>query len=155
MKKQNILELLCNDYQKRLAIEKENLASIIKEEEYVNLYHHINIFLTNNCKLYNLDFDYDITATNEVSKAKSLYLLNVSIIYTMDLIGTSPNFFKHYEKEFNRSCAFDEIVFRVLLGNILEIKKELQTIKPKNAKEYIESYSKLSKILRENEYTPF
>ena len=154
MKKQNILDLLADDFEKRYNQEKSNKKEIIKnDDEEKNMYHIINIFLTNNYKIYNLDFSYNIKSTNETEKAKSLYLLYECISASLDLIGITPSFFKHYEKEYDKRRAFEEICFRVLLGNILDYKKELKQINEKNANEIIMRFQKLH-ILITTKYTP-
>ena len=43
-----------------------------------------------------------------------------------DLIGTMPDYFKTYEKEYDTQKAYEEICLRTLIGNILDIKKGLK-----------------------------
>lgn len=156
MKKQNILDLLCNDLESQYNKEQTNKKEVLKNtEEEINLCHHINLFLTNNYKIYNLDFDYDIKSNNELYKAKSLYLLDRCINSTIILIGINPDFLKSYQSKYNKSLTFDELCFRVLLGNILEYKKELKQINDNNSNNIIKSYQELYNLLLNTKYKPY
>lgn len=155
MKKQNVLDLLCDDFAKRFYEEQENLNLIIKEEEYNNLYHHLNIFLNNNYKMYNLDFKYDINSVSIIEKAKSLYLLSRCISGVLHLISVTPSFYKYYESEYGKSLALDEICFRVLLGNILDFKDQLKEIDEANSKNIIDSMNTVLEILQTTKYEPY
>ena len=126
MKKQNVLDLLCDDYIEKNDIENKNLNSIIKDDkEYKKVLSHIHTFLTNNYKILNLDFKYDIYSKEDLEKYKSIYLLYFCVYGVKELLAITPNFFKYYEKEYGTSFAYDEIIFRYLYGNILDLKKIL------------------------------
>lgn len=155
MRKQNILDFLCDDFSNQFNKEKENLKSVLKDDEYNNLYHHINIFLTNNYKLFNLDFDYNINSSDMLEKSKSLYLLSKSVKGVLDLLSATPSFFKSYESKYGRSLAFDEVCFRVLLGNILDFKKELKKITEKDSQDIIDSMWRMIEILQTTKYVHY
>lgn len=155
MRKQNILDSLCDDFSKQFCEEKENLKSVLKDEEHNNLYHHINIFLTSNYKLFNLDFAYNINSSDTLEKSKSLYLLSKSVKGVLDLLSATPSFFKSYESKYGRSLAFDEVCFRVLIGNILDFKKELKKITEKDSQDIIDSMRGMIEILQTTKYIPY
>lgn len=156
MKKQNILDLLCDDFIQNHNQEQENKKEIIKTtEDEINLCHHINIFLTNNSKQFNLDFNFNIKSNNKLERAKSLLLLHKCINESINLISITPSFFKQCEKAYNTSRAFDEICFRVLIGNVLIYKKELKKITDKNANSIIESFKQLYDLISTTTYKSF
>ncbi len=155
MKKQNILDFLCDDFLNQFNKERENLKSVLKDDEYNNLYHHINIFLTNNYKLLNLDFDYNINSSDILEKSKSLYLLSKSIKGVIDILSITPDFFKSYESKYGRSLAFSEVCYRNLLSNILVYKKELKKITEKDSQGIIDSMCGMIEILQTTKYIPY
>lgn len=126
MKKQNIIDLLCDDYIEKHNIENKNFNTIVKDDkDYKDLFLHIHTFLHNNYKLLNLDFKYNIHSKEDLEKYKSIYLLHFCINGVIELLSIKPDFFKHYESKYGTNLAYDEICFRYLLGNILDIKKIL------------------------------
>lgn len=144
MKKQNVLDFLCDDFMIEFNEEHKYIDKVFtSDEDYIKLYKQINIFLINNQKLYNLDFEYNINSSDDLTKAKSLYLLNSCIRESINLIGVSYSFYKHYETEYDKFRANDEMCYYVLLGNILDYKQEMSCIKEKNCKDYIERFKKL------------
>lgn len=129
MKKQNIIDLLCDDFIEKHNIEKKNFNSIVKDDkDYKELPLHIHTFLINNYKLLNLDFKYNIHSKEDLEKYKSIYLLYFCIDGVIDILSIKPDFFKHYENKYGTDFAYDEICFRYLVGNILDIKKRLKKI---------------------------
>lgn len=130
MRKQNILDLLCDDYIKSNNLEEENFKSAIGSFETFDkdIITYIIPYIENNCKLYDLDFTYNINSTDEIEKYKSL-AFSISIISGVsDLIKTMPNYFNAYKEEYDLKSAYEEICFKVFIGNILNIKKALNNI---------------------------
>ena len=127
MKKINVLDLLCDDLIEQDKIEKENLYSCVDKTLLdSNIKKYIIPYIQRTYKVYDLDFDFDINSTDEITKYKSLRLLRSIIKGAYDLIGTMPDYFKTYEKEYDTQKAYEEICLRTLIGNILDIKKGLK-----------------------------
>ena len=129
MRKINILDLLCDDYIKQYDLEQNNLSSCINVEDIdnnVKLY--IIPYLENTYKLFDLDFNYNINSNDEVEKYKSLLLLLNIINGTKDLISSNPSLFNAYKNKYDIKTAYEEITLRVLIGNILDIKKSLNKL---------------------------
>lgn len=127
MRKINILDLLCDDYIKQNELEQNYLSSCIdKTLINSNINKYILPYIQKTYKLYDLDFDFDINSTDEITKYKSLRLLRSIIKGAYDLIGVLPDYFKAYEKEYDTQKAYEEICSRVFIGNILDIKKGLK-----------------------------
>lgn len=143
MKKQNVLDLLCDDFINQYEQEKDNLYLCVNDnsiDKNVKLY--IIPFLEQHYKLFDLDFTFNIDSKNDIERYKSMSLLCALIKGVYDLIGTNPNYFKYYENELGIKVAYNEICMRVLLGNILEIKKGLKNINDditNTFKEYLEN----------------
>ena len=129
MKKQNVLDLLCDDFINQYEQEKDNLYMCVNVESIdKNVKLYIIPFLEKHYKLFDLDFTFNINSSDEITKYKSMSLLCALIKGVYDLMAISPNYFKHYEKEFDTKTAYKELCLRVLLGNILDIKKGLKNI---------------------------
>jgi len=129
MKKQNVLDLLCDDFINQYEQEKDNLYMCVNDESIdKNVKLYIIPFLEKHYKLFDLDFNFNINSSDEITKYKSMSLLCALIKGVYDLMAISPNYFKHYEKEFDTKTAYKELCMRVLLGNILDIKKGLKNI---------------------------
>lgn len=127
MRKINILDLLCDDLIEQDKLEKNNLYSCIdKTLINSNINKYILPYIQKTYKLYDLDFDFNINSTDEITKYKSLRLLRSIIKGAYDLIGVLPDYFKAYEKEYDTQKAYEEICSRVFIGNILDIKKGLK-----------------------------
>lgn len=127
MKKINVLDLLCDDLIEQDKLEKNNLYSCIDKTLIdSNINKCIIPYIQKTYKLYDLNFDFDINSTDEMTKYKSLMLLSSIIKSVYDLIGTMPDYFKAYEKEYDTQKAYEEICLRTLIGNILDIKKGLK-----------------------------
>lgn len=145
MKKINVLDLLCDDLIEQDKLEKNNLYSCIDKtliDSNINKY--ILPYIQKTYKLYDLGFDFDINSTDEITKYKSLMLLSSIIKGVYDLISTMPNYFKEYEKEYNIQVAYEEICLRVLIGNILDIKKDLKHIDlNKSTKDFLDELKKM------------
>lgn len=129
MKKQNVLDLLCDDFISQYEQERDNLYMCVNDESIdKNVKLYIIPFLEEHYKLFDLDFIFNINSSNEITEYKSMSLLSALIKGVYDLMAISPNYFKHYEKEFDTKTAYKELCMRVLLGNILDIKKGLKNI---------------------------
>ena len=123
MRKINILDLLCDDYIKQNDLEKIYLSSCINIEDIdkdTKLY--IIPYLENTYKLFNLDFNFNINSNNEIDKYKSLLLLLTITKGTIDLISTNPNLFNEYKNRYDYKTAYEEIILKVIIGNILDLK---------------------------------
>lgn len=141
MKKLNVLDLLCDDIIKQYEEEKDNLYMCVNQDSIdKNVKLYIIPYLEKNYKLLDLDFNFNINSKDEIVKYKSLSLLSSVIKGVYDLISSMPNYFKEYEKEYNTQVAYEEICLRVLIGNILDIKKELNKYEMTNTfKEYLDN----------------
>lgn len=129
MRKINILDLLCDDYIKQNELEQSYLSSCINIESLdkdIKLY--IIPYLENIYKLFDLDFDFNINSNDEIEKYKSLLLLLSISKGTIDLISSNPNLFNTYKDKYDIKTAYEEITLRVLIGNILDLKKSLNKI---------------------------
>ena len=129
MRKINILDLLCDDYIKQHDLEQSYLSSCINIEDLDNnIKLYIIPYLENTYKLFDLDFNFNINSNDEIERYKSLLLL-LNVIYGVkDLMCSSSNFFNDYKNKYNIKTAYKEITLRVLIGNILDIKKSLNKI---------------------------
>lgn len=129
MKKQNVLDLLCDDFIEQYQQEKDNLYLCVNDDSIdKNVKLYILPFLEKHYKLFDLDFTFNINSSDDIEKYKSMALLCALIQGVYDLMATNPNFFQHYEKKFDTKTAYNELCIRVLLGNILDIKKGLKNI---------------------------
>lgn len=129
MRKINILDLLCDDYIKQNELEQSYLSSCINIESLdkdIKLY--VIPYLENIYKLFDLDFDFNINSNDEIEKYKSLLLLLSISKRTIDLISSNPNLFNTYKDKYDIKTAYEEITLRVLIGNILDLKKSLNKI---------------------------
>ena len=129
MRKINILDLLCDDYIKQNELEQSYLSSCINIESLdkdIKLY--VIPYLENIYKLFDLDFDFNINSNDEIEKYKSILLLLSISKGTIDLISSNPNLFNTYKDKYDIKTAYEEITLRVLIGNILDLKKSLNKI---------------------------
>lgn len=129
MRKINILDLLCDDCIKQNELEQSYLSSCINIESLdkdIKLY--VIPYLENIYKLFDLDFDFNINSNDEIEKYKSLLLLLSISKGTIDLISSNPNLFNTYKDKYDIKTAYEEITLRVLIGNILDLKKSLNKI---------------------------
>lgn len=129
MRKINILDLLCDDYIKQNELEQSYLSSCINIEsldEDIKLY--VIPYLENIYKLFDLNFDFNINSNDEIEKYKSLLLLLSISKGTIDLISSNHNLFNTYKDKYDIKTAYEEITLRVLIGNILDLKKSLNKI---------------------------
>ena len=149
MRKQNILDLLCDDFIDTYNMEEENLKNTINSyEEYdKDIISYILPYLNKTYKIYELDFDYNINSSDEITKYKSLALTSSIIYGVCDLIKSMPTYFNTYKQEYGIQQAYEEICFRVLVGNILQIKKGLKNIEFK--KDLKEKLDNVYNILQE------
>ncbi len=147
MKKINILDLLLEEDKKQNEEELQNISNTIDKinNDFLPLYRHINLFLTNNYKMLNLNFVYNISSDDELEQWKSLSLLDYFTIGVIELVGTNPDFFSYYVEQYGVSVAYDEMCLRYTIGNILIVKKELEKIKviPKDQKEIMNKISNM------------
>lgn len=147
MKKINILDLLCDDLIEQTNKEKNNLYAFVNESN-INKFAKLYIipYLNDNYKLFELDFDFNINSSDEIVKYKSLLLTNLTINGVYDLISDMPDYFKECEKQYNTQIAIEEMCLRVLIGNILDIKKNLKEFKlDRSIKDFLD---KLNEILK-------
>ena len=136
MRKQNILDLLIDEYIVQDKQEKDNLYNCVNEKDIdKNIKEYIMPFLDSHYKLFDLDFEYNINSSDPNCKYKSLSLLSDTIKSVYDLIKAMPNYFNEYEKEYNTQVAYDEICIRVLIGNIILFKKRLNKLTDEDKKE--------------------
>lgn len=135
MRKQNILDLLIDEYIVQDKQEKDNLYNCVNEKDIdKNIKENIMPFLDNHYKLFDLDFEYNINSSDPNCKYKSLSLLSDTIKGAYDLIRAMPNYFKEYENEYNTQVAYDEICMRVLIGNVILFKKKLNKLTDEDKK---------------------
>ena len=59
---------------------------------------------------------------------------------TIDLISTNPNFFNAYKNKYDIKTAYEEITLRVLIGNILDLKKSLNKIDISKMKDMLDKF---------------
>ena len=144
MRKINILDLLCDDYIKQNELEQSYLSSCINIESLdkdIKLY--IIPYLENIYKLFDLDFDFNINSNDEIEKYKSLLLLLSISKGTIDLISSNPNLFNTYKDKYDIKTAYEEITLRVLIGNILDLKKSLNKIDIFKMKDMLDKFYNL------------
>lgn len=147
MKKINILDLLCDDLIEQTNKEKNNLYAFVNESN-INKFAKLYIipYLNDSYKLFELDFDFNINSSDEIVKYKSLLLTNLTINGVYDLISDIPDYFKECEKQYNTQIAIEKMCLRVLIGNILDIKKNLKEFKlDRSIKDFLD---KLNEILK-------
>lgn len=141
MRKMNILDLLCDDYIKQHDLEQSYLSSCINIESLdkdIKLY--IIPYLENIYKLFDLDFNFNINSNDEIEKYKSLILLLSISKRTIDLISSNPNLFNTYKDKYDIKTAYEEITLRVLIGNILDLKKSLNKIDISKMKDMLDKF---------------
>ena len=144
MRKQNILDLLCDDYIKQYDLEQSYLSPCINIESLdkdIKLY--VIPYLENIYKLFDLDFDFNINSNDEIEKYKSLLLLLSISNGTIDLISSNPNLFNTYKDKYDIKTAYEEITLRVLIGNILDLKKSLNKINISKMKDMLDKFYNL------------
>ena len=144
MRKINILDLLCDDYIKQNELEQSYLSSCINIESLdkdIKLY--IIAYLENIYKLFDLDFDFNINSNDEIEKYKSLLLLLSISKGTIDLISSNHNLFNTYKDKYDIKTAYEEITLRVLIGNILDLKKSLNKIDIFKMKDMLDKFYNL------------
>ena len=144
MRKINILDLLCDDYIKQNELEQSYLSSCINIESLdkdIKLY--VIPYLENIYKLFDLDFDFNINSNDEIEKYKSLILLLSISKGTIDLISSNPNLFNTYKDKYDIKTAYEEITLRVLIGNILDLKKSLNKIDIFKMKDMLDKFYNL------------
>ena len=144
MRKINILDLLCDDYIKQNELEQSYLSSCINIESLdkdIKLY--VIPYLENIYKLFDLDFDFNINSNDEIEKYKSLLLLLSISNGTIDLISSNPNLFNAYKNKYDIKTAYEEIILRVLIGNILDLKKSLNKVDIFKLKDMLDKFYNL------------
>lgn len=148
MKKQNVLDLLCDDLIAQNEKERSNFFTCIDDDKiFINAKKYILPFLENNFNLFNLDFKFNINSSNELERYKSMSLFITFVSGVNDLISVMPNLFKEYEANYNIETAYNEICLIVFIGNILNIRKSINKITNINQvdKDYIEKLNNLCK----------
>ena len=141
MRKINILDLLCDDYIKQNELEQSYLSSCINIEDIDNnIKSYIIPYLENTYKLFDLDFNFNINSNDEIEKYKSLLLLLSISNGTIDLISSNPNLFNTYKDKYDIKTAYEEITLRVLIGNILEIKKTINKVDISKMKDMLDKF---------------
>ena len=144
MRKINILDLLCDDYIKQYDLEQSYLSSCINID---NLDKDIKLYvipcLENIYELFDLDFNFNINSNDEIEKYKSLILLLSISKETIDLISSNPNLFNTYKDKYDIKTAYEEITLRVLIGNILDLKKSLNKIDIYKMKDMLDKFYNL------------
>ena len=144
MRKINILDLLCDDYIKQNELEQSYLSSCINIENLdkdIKLY--VIPYLENIYKLFDLDFDFNINSNDEIEKYKSLILLLSISKGTIDLISSNPNLFNTYKDKYDIKTAYEEITLRVLIGNMLDLKKSLNKVDISKLKDMLDKFYNL------------
>ena len=141
MKKINILDLLCDDLIKQYELEQNNLCSCIDNNSFdENIKLYIQPYLENTYKTFDLDFNFNINSNNEIEKYKSLLLLLTISNGVIDLISSNPNYFNNYKNKYDIKTAYEEITLRVLIGNILDLKKSLNKVDISKLKEMLDKF---------------
>lgn len=141
MRKINILDLLCDDYIKQNELEQRYLSSCVNIENIDNnIKLYIIPYLENTYKLFELNFDFNINSNDEIEKYKSLILLLSISMGAIDLISSSPNLFNDYKNKYDIKTAYEEIILRVLIGNILEIKKTINKVDISKMKDMLDKF---------------
>ena len=141
MRKINILDLLCDDYIKQNKLEQSYLSSCINIESFdkdIKLY--VIPYLENIYKLFDLDFDFNINSNDEIEKYKSLLLLLSISKGTINLISTNHNLFNAYKEKYDIKTAYEEITLRVLIGNLLDLKKSLNKVDISKLKDMLDKF---------------
>ena len=144
MRKINILDLLCDDYIKQNELEQSYLSSCINIESLnkdIKLY--VIPYLENIYKLFDLDFNFNINSNDEIEKYKSLILLLSISKGTIDLISSNPNLFNTYKDKYDIKTAYEEITLRVLIGNMLDLKKSLNKVDISKLKDMLDKFYNL------------
>lgn len=114
MKKQNILNLLCEDMVKEINKKEENFKKCINDfDECID--NNIIPFLIDNQKEFG--FVFNLNSNDKEIKEKSLFILSVIIKEFKNLISIAPDYFllEKEEKGFDSACNC--IVFHILMGN--------------------------------------
>lgn len=148
MKKQNILQLLQDDYDDKYKIRKRNFYKCVHNFEKCVKYNTIP-FLEKYAKDFKFDFEFNLEAEDDLIKYKSLYLLNSLNNYFFEEISYSPNYFHKKEQEIGFELACDDICANVLYKYIFIIKKELKGLKTDNKS--ITSYLKSKALCSEED----
>lgn len=118
MKKQNILDLLCDDLILEINQKQENFNKCINNfDECVEK--NIIPYLIEIQEKFG--FVFDLNSNDETIKEKSKYILSVMIREFRELISITPDFFISLKKENNYDTACKGIIYYILLGN--DIKK--------------------------------
>lgn len=141
MRKINILDLLCDDYIKQNELEQSYLSSCINIESLdkdIKLY--VIPYLENITKLFDLDFSFNINSNDEIEKYKSSILLLSISKETIDLISSNPNLFNTYKDKYDIKTAYEEITLRVLIGNILDLKKTINKVDISKMKDMLDKF---------------
>ena len=133
--------MLCDDYIKQNELEQRYLSSCINIESLdkdIKLY--VIPYLENITKLFDLDFSFNINSNDEIEKYKSSILLLSISKETIDLISSNPNLFNTYKDKYDIKTAYEEITLRVLIGNILDLKKTINKVDISKMKDMLDKF---------------
>lgn len=114
MKKQNILELLCEDLILEINKKEENFKKCIDDfDKCVD--NNIIPFLIDRHEEFG--FEFDLNSNDEALKEKSKLILGIMIREFRELISITPDYFlaEKEEKGFDMACNL--ILGNILLGN--------------------------------------
>lgn len=114
MKKQNILNLFCEDLELNLYEKRENFKKCINDyDKCIN--ENIIPFLVVNQKM--LGFKFDLNSNDKSIKEKSEFLLKIMIREFRGLVSVTPDYFLAIQEEegFDEACS--NMLLHVLLGS--------------------------------------
>ena len=141
MKKINVLDLLCDDLIKQNELEQNNFSSCIDTKSFdKNIKLYVMPYLEKISKTFDLDFNFKINSNDENEKYKSLLLLLSISKGIIDLISSNPNYFNNYKDKYDIKTAYEEITLRVLIGNILDLKKSLNKVDISKMKDMLDNF---------------
>lgn len=114
MKKQNILDLLCDDLILEVNTKIENFKKCIDDfDKCVD--NNIIPYLISEHERFG--FDFDLNSNDIAIKEKSEFILCVMIREFRELISITPDYFlaKKEEEGFDKACNY--MLFHILMGN--------------------------------------
>ena len=114
MKKQNILDLLCDDLILEINKKQDNFNKCINDFDKC-IEDNIIPYLTEQQEKFGYIFD--LYSNDEIVREKSKYILSVIIKEFRELISITPDFFISLKEENDFDTACKGIIFYILMGN--------------------------------------
>ena len=130
MKKQNVIDLLCDDFIEKYNKKESIFSSCIKDFDECQK-EYILPFLELNQKNYNLGFEFNVNSSNELEKLKSEILFELVCRAFKNLIIALPDVFKQQEKEEDFESAVAFTTNNVMIGNVTDFKITINKIASK------------------------